>query len=533
MKTMAVMLSMVFGVALAGGALLAVFGSSPASAGTTCSIYWTGKTGQTWSTASNWSLTNGGAAASRTPTATDYVCMSTAPTHKTVSLTTSEAVGGINWPQTATVSPSLTDSGSLTIGNHTTSYASTIDNLTVSGSLAGTATLTVPSTGTLTLIGGTLTGVRIVSQGTATQTGTTYFNAGSTLENAGSLALADSSDLYDADNNASNLFQNDLGGTLTYSSTNSTYAIIYVPWSNAGTVDVAGNSTLDSYGTFDNTNSVNVAGTSTLYLAQGNSASHSDTGSYNVVAGALLNIAGGTRTIGAGASFTGAGQVAVNGTLALSHATSFPNLLLDGGTLEGPATATIPSTGTLTLTGGTLTGAHIVNQGAATQTGTTYFNAGSTLENAGSLALADSSDLYDADNNASNLFQNDLGGTLTYSSTNSTYAIIYVPWSNAGTVDVAGNSTLDSYGTFDNTNSVNVAGTSTLYLAQGNSASHSDTGSYNVVAGALLNIAGGTRTIGAGAVHRGGHLHRHRRHGGLRRRCAGVQPDAGRWHGFG
>ena len=509
MKTMAVMLSMVFGVALAGGVLLAVFGSSTASAGTTCSIYWTGKTGQTWSTSSNWSLTNGGGAATRTPTATDYVCMSTAPTRKTASLTTSETVGGINWPQTATVSPSLTDSGSLTIGNHTTSYASTIDNLTVSGSLAGTATLTVPPTGTLTLTGGTLSGSHLINQGTATQTGMTNFYAGSTLENAGSLVLADNSTLYDADNNASNLLTNDLGATLTYSSANSSDAIVYVAWSNAGTVDVAGNSTLYSYGTFDNTNSVSVADTSTLYLQQGSSASHSDTGSYNVVAGALLNIAGGTRTIGAGASFTGAGQVAVTGGTA-DFAVGVPvsNLTLAGGTVTGSPTVadatltngTLTGSGTMTLTGNSTldyptidNGYRLLNQGHATAPDTTgnYLDMtnGGVLENAGTYTTTTPYGIT-ADNNSANAVLNDASGTW----------VVNVPTSSGTTTSI--------YAPFDNHGMVSIVSGSLVPTSS--TPGGADTGTYAISAGAQLDLGSGTRNFsgasqtGSGSFHLNG-----------------------------
>src|ERR1019366_4888588 len=87
-----------FGLLVAGGAFLLAFGSPSASATPTCSIYWTGAKSGVWGTAGNWSLTNGGTSAGRTPASSDYVCMSTSPTTAAVTTTGTVTISGINWP---------------------------------------------------------------------------------------------------------------------------------------------------------------------------------------------------------------------------------------------------------------------------------------------------------------------------------------------------------------------------------------------------------------------------------------------------
>ena len=93
------------------------FFTSPASATPTCTIYWTGASGTAWYNGSDWSFTDGGPKAGRVPTGTDYVCMSTAPVNQSATLTTNATVGGINWPATTTVTPTLTTAEyNLTVG---------------------------------------------------------------------------------------------------------------------------------------------------------------------------------------------------------------------------------------------------------------------------------------------------------------------------------------------------------------------------------------------------------------------------------
>ena len=94
-----------FALAALSTALSALLAPGARASGT-CTIYFTGATNSGWGTASNWSLTDGGPSAGRTPKNTDYVCMSTAPTRSAVTLAASAAVAGINFPDTGTVHPS-------------------------------------------------------------------------------------------------------------------------------------------------------------------------------------------------------------------------------------------------------------------------------------------------------------------------------------------------------------------------------------------------------------------------------------------
>ncbi|MBK6886776.1 MAG: hypothetical protein IPH03_10275 [Tetrasphaera sp.] len=107
------------------------------AAATTCNIYWTGATSTNWTTASNWSLTDGGPSAGRLPTASEFACMSTAPVRDDIVLTSSRSIAGVDFatPSGAT----LTLSGAnLTVGTTTNgSYSSAIRGLTTNGNTFG------------------------------------------------------------------------------------------------------------------------------------------------------------------------------------------------------------------------------------------------------------------------------------------------------------------------------------------------------------------------------------------------------------
>ena len=294
------------------------------------------------------------------------------------------------------------------------SAANTITNLQLNnGTVTGPSTVTVPSGGTLGLNGGSLNGAHLINQGTGTDTGQITFNNSSILENAGTLSLTDATTLVPNDSSA-NLLQNDATGTISYGTTTNAYIRINLPVSNAGTVALTGNSALYFDGTFDNSGTVSTSGTNTLYIEAGNSGSNTDTGTYNVAPGAAVNFDSGTRTIGSKASFPGAGPVIVDGaSLGFSAANTITNLQLNNGTVTGPSTVTVPSGGTLGLNGGSLNGAHLINQGTGTDTGQITFNNSSILENAGTLSLTDATTLVPNDSSA-NLLQNDATGTISY-----------------------------------------------------------------------------------------------------------------------
>src|SRR5665213_796810 len=352
-KVIAVAVCGVFGLLVAGGAFLLAFGSPSASAAPTCSIYWTGAKSGAWATAGNWSLTNGGASAGRTPAATDYVCMSTSPTTAAVTSTVTVAISGINWPTAGSVAPSLTDSsGTFTVGTATSALASTLNALSLQGgtfagksvvsssslnlnygTLTGTGTLTLASGGTGTLgaygdQGVYLTGGHhLVNNGSmATTTDTVngyniyvYFQNASTFENAGTFTLTDGAQFVYQDSTA-NHFQNDAGGSVTYGGTST--ATLNVPLINNGNVSVGSGGTV----------SISDGGT------WGATATDSGSG--------ILSLDSGIVTAASGSSFA---EVRLNGGTFSGMSTVTSNMNLVYGTLTGTGTLTLASGGAGTL----------------------------------------------------------------------------------------------------------------------------------------------------------------------------------------
>ena len=499
------------------------FARVPTSPPASCTIFWTGATSTDWSTMTNWSLTNGGGSAGRLPGASDFVCMSTAPTTASAVLAggKSATIAGLDWPSAGSVAPSLEVDGTLTVGDSTVVDASTINKITVTGTLASFKGQTIAAS-SLTVAGGTLegpgtvtvsgsaalgqassnansylgvsggsgTGVHVVLEGSTTVAGgTVEFYEGSELENRGTLTLSDNTLLTNQDSNAGNEFVNDSGATLTYTgSTSSQDASLNVRAPNAGTVTV-GKGTLD-YGE---------AGTTAT-----------DSGAFSAASGATVDLRG-THTVASGMSLGGAGTdevaasatlsvpsgVALNptagkllvvGTLGGAGTTSAPNLTVAGGTLEGPGTVTVSGSAALGqasvnlnsylgVSGGSGTGVHVVLEGSTTVAGgTVEFYEGSELENRGTLTLSDNTLLTNQDSNAGNEFVNDSGATLTYTgSTSSQDASLNVRAPNAGTVTV-GKGTLD-YGE---------AGTTAT-----------DSGAFSAASGATVDLRG-THTVASG-----------------------------------
>ena len=496
------------GILVAIAVALAFAGSSAATA--TCTIYWTGATSSAWATASNWSLTDGGGSAGRIPAATDFVCMSTSPTTASVTTATNISVTGINFPQSGSIQPSLTvSSGTLTLGTTTTQNASAINKLTISGTLVVVNGETV-TTSNLTMNGGVLEGpgsltdtgpatlisdpalgasgagsksADLILQGSTSVNDDVQFWSGSVLENAGTLTLADSAELFAQDSTACAL-RNDSGATVSFTgSTAAQTATIALTASNAGTVSV---------------------GKGTLTFGQGANGTPSDTGQFTASSGATLDVAG-TRTEQSGATITGAGTVdvvggatvtlasgsavtnsgtfQVDGTLGVASGASVSaaNLTLNG-VLLGPGVLTV--TGPASLNNGQLgqsskpaTKVHLILQGATTANGAELWS-GSEVENQGTLTLPDSGFLVDEDS-AGNTFVNDAGATVSFSgSTAAQTAQVAVTASNAGTVSV---------------------GKGTLTFGNDSIGTASDSGQFTASSGATLDVAG-TRTEQSGAT---------------------------------
>ena len=498
---------------------IAAFGAGTADASPTCTIYWTGKTNTNWSTATNWSLIDGGGSAGHVPGASDYVCMSTSPTNATptIASTGNVTVEGIDWGEAGAVQPNLTVSGKLTLGDSTAVDASTIYQLSVTGTLVshkeeaitatdltldgtlegpGKLTVTGPATldntGTVFLgeYGTSGTQADLVLQGATTVSGTgnVYFSDGSEIENQGTLTLENEAYLYNYDGNTANKLVNDSKATVSFDGTSSSEsATVEVAAVNNGTVSVVGEGTL-SFG--------------------GGTGSGADSGAFTAAAGTTLDL-GGTRTEASGATIGGAGEVAITGTAMFTAAANLTstgtfevsgalavasgvnlntnNLTLDG-TLEGPGKLTVSGPATLGNTGNVFLGgypvsgtqADLVLQGATTVSGYgyVYFSEGSEIENQGTLTLQDEAYLENYDGDAANEMVNDHGATVSFTgSSSSESAIVEVPAVNNGTVSV-GKGTL-SFG--------------------GGTGSGADSGAFTAAAGTTLDL-GGTRTEASGAT---------------------------------
>ena len=305
-----------------------------------CTLYWTGASSSAWSTSGNWSLTNGGASAGRTPTTTDTLCFSTAPTTSNVTLSSAATVTGIQWPINGSVTPhltinagaslnvtsnanaaisNLTDNGTVTVGLHT---SLAIDTLTTGGVPVfvgpGTVSLNVGGTGTL---GGTWPtlrgGVDFVNHGTLSlpANAVVYLSQLSILDNEGTFTVGAGSDLCDVDRTGSYF----LNGASANFNVNAPVhnATIHVPVTNNGNFNITaggltlfqatlnngnfniGDHTLSANGTFTSTSSSNNnitfdnGGTGLLTLSSG---AHLG-GHTNVTVANTFNFSGSSTTV--------------------------------------------------------------------------------------------------------------------------------------------------------------------------------------------------------------------------------------------
>ncbi|MEA2493090.1 MAG: hypothetical protein QOJ29_1001, partial [Thermoleophilaceae bacterium] len=421
------------------------------SAVPTCTIYWTGASSDNWSTMANWAFNAAGTtAATRTPVASDYVCMSTTPTARPlirITAGSSVSVNGINWT-TSAGSLAVRSSSALTIG---TAVPSTLYALEVSGSstltlngnlgvtngatlknavVNGTKILTLSGT-TTSVIGDpttaatvTFDGAKLSNQGPLTVQGITtgftlnylYLYNGAQFTNTGSVTWGDQAQVQD--NDTASYIANLATGAMSYAGSSATAeANLITNFSNAGTVTVTS-------GVFD--------------VWDMPATIPSDKGTYAISANATVATAGGyPRAFGSGGKTTGAGTFLVRGstTLSMVNGVSFGALDVQG-SVSNPAAATITVgdlvwegqiqggttnvTGTASLGGssawGTATGATVVLKGTSSMyagTGVLMYG-GSSVKNQGTLALAQGSSFSEQDSGTPSSFVNDTTGTLKW-----------------------------------------------------------------------------------------------------------------------
>ena len=428
-----------------------------------CTDTWTGATSAQWSDAANWST---GA-----PVSSDWVCIPANAANEPVQLTTSVSVDGVTNTGTLAVSGNLdlTDPSSPTSNVGTlnvsglVSLAGELDTpgpLNVqNGTVAGPGQLTVPSGAQLTVTSAdsaTLTGeVTVVVDGAMALQGSSDvdFENGSSIENYGTLSLADSSQFlsYGSPNGA---VINERGATISYPGDPAQIATLDADLTNDGSI-VVGGGTLRL----------------TAYTTTTSSGSFSGTGT--------LQIDG---TLQPAASLGITQPVVVDGTIQLpsSVVATLSSLTLTGcASIQGPGTLEVPSGGQLTVPAQqycptSVTGdATLLVYGAMVVQSSSIVSvqSGSTLDNHGTLSLADGATLdpycivqgclasYGTAFNAQ-------GATVLYSGTSGNSADIALDLTNAGVVSVGGGTlqlpettTVTSTGSFSGSGTLAVGGT--------------------------------------------------------------------------
>ena len=97
-----------------------------------------------------------------------------------------------------------------------------------------------------------------------------------------------------------------------------------------------------------------------------------------------LNVPGGSTVNVTGLTFSGTGVVHVTGGGVLTGTGSVPRLVVDGGTLNGGGTITVPAGGTAALDGANLdTGVTLRNQGTVNQASAVTLYNGAKVDNQG------------------------------------------------------------------------------------------------------------------------------------------------------
>ena len=427
----------------------------PTGVGASCSLYWTGAVSSSWDVAGNWSATDNGSSAGRTPTSTDVLCFSSAPTTSDVVLSSSATVQGIQWPAAGAVTPHLTIAwnGSLSVTNDPASAVATLDQngsltlglqtalRTSTWTTGGTPVVSGPgslilSTSGVANLGGqwpTLNnGATLINQGTVNlPVGSTFYLGGhSVIDNLAVFNMGNDTDICDLDRTG-NYFDNGFGATVNGNATTDT-AEMHVAYSNQGTTNINGGSFVLHYGTATNIPDAgpwNVATDAKLVIDAGRSFSSS-----TLVSGHGTLVVNAPVSAGPN-SVTSSLDVEAPLTLTGSASLNVYSLTLDssvtGGSLTDSESLTIPAGGSASLVGTIVTNAATAS-GSIDASARLNVTSHGALDNAGSLSLDNASVIMSTDGTGS--FAN-TGTTSVLSGT----ASVNVSTTNSGTLSVGYN----------------------------------------------------------------------------------------------
>ena len=435
------------------------------------------------------------------------------------------------------------DTGTFTIASGATLTFSAGSDTFAKATVTGAGTFVVSGAETMTVAGSvsigsanfTLDSSTLTGSGTVTVTSATTWN-NSTMSGSGVTLLEGSSTI--SGNNTLDTRTLNNFGTVTQNTSTLTLrngAVVNneaaAPWNLASTTDglqlFSGSGTFNNAGTLSAASAVNIVlavpvnNTSNLDVQSGTltllSGGTSTGGTFAIAGGATLNFAGGTYNLDITSFVIGAGNVSFTGgttTVASAFTPGGAVAILNGATAN--FTNTVNDTGAVTFTtlnlssGGILTGAASV-----TVTGPTTWS-GSTMSGAGITNLLGSSTISGNDTlNARTL--NNFGTATDNTTVTLTNAAVInndsgATWNLANNVSGSGTDTFNNFGTlqqasgaanvlgvsFDNNGLVSVQSGS-LNLARGGT----DSGIYDVSAGATLIFSSGVRLLTVGSTVRG------------------------------
>jgi hypothetical protein len=330
---------------------------------------WTGTTNTNWDTVTNWN-TCGGTFPSA---ANDTAAISTGTPNDNPVIASGDTIlcGGmtLNAGVTVTVSGTLTLTGTTTGAGNLTVSGTGVLNWN-SGTMSGAGTTTIQASGDLNFQTSSTTLQRpLVNQGTVTATGTAYVNigVGGSINNSGLWDIRNDQGIFGSGQVVTNT------GTLRRS-TSAGEATIQPQLNGSGAVQVqSGTLQLTGGGTY----SGDFIFTGTTLRFNG-SPTWALTGDFSGGSGGTLLLDSGTQNFNAGATLTSVGLLNVAGSTAnfsTSGTVTPSNLTLSSGTLTGPNALTLAAAGTMIWSGGTMSG-----------TGTTTIGAGRNLNLTGSAA---------------------------------------------------------------------------------------------------------------------------------------------------